>query len=121
MNFKENIKAMIFKSEYQGRNYYKIGLSHKNMDGSYTRGYISCRFAKNKELESDKALINIKSAWLDFYLKDKITQPYIFINEYDILDIKNNIDKNKQEENDPYKDMGDEIVLDESELPFDFN
>lgn len=126
MNFKDNIKAMIFKSEYQGKNYYKLGLSHKNMDGSYAKGYISCKFAKNKKIESDKALINIKNAWLDFYLKDKITQPYIFINDYDILDIKNDtqrndIEVNNKVENDPYKDMGDEIQLDESDLPFDFN
>ena len=118
MNFKENIKGMVFTSEYQGKKYYKLGLSHKNMDGSYAKGYINCKFPKGKEISSDKALINIKNAWLDFYIKEKITYPYIFINEYEIIDIKN---ETKKEENDPYKDMGDEIQLDESDLPFDFN
>ena len=42
-------KEMIFKYEYQDKCFYSIGISRKNQDGSYTKGYISCKFPKGKE------------------------------------------------------------------------
>jgi hypothetical protein len=110
-------KLMIFKNKVQDRILYSIGLSKKNIDGSYINGFISCRFKKDIVLEKDKTLINIKKAWLDFYInKDKKTIPYIFINEFDIID--ENIKVNKEVENDPYEEMGDIVEIDGTDLPF---
>ena len=61
----------------------------------------------------NKANIIIKDAWLDFSVSNKKTYPYIFINEYELLN------ENKvEEEKDYYEQMGKEIEIDENELPF---
>ena len=119
MNVISDKKEMIFKNTYQDRDYYSIGISKKKLDGSYEKGYISCQFPKNTKL-GDKTLITIKNAWLDFYIKDKKTIPYIFINEYDIIDseIKEKIKSKEEKQVDPYEEMGKQIELTESDLPF---
>lgn len=97
---------VVYKNEYQGKAYYKIKLAKKDENGNWQNGYVSCRFKKDVELK-DKSHIEIKDAWLDFYLKDKITYPYIFINEFEVTDSK--------QEKDPFAEMGEEI---ESDYPF---
>jgi hypothetical protein len=79
-------KEKIFKFiDYKDRPVYKIGLSKKDINGKYVNGYMLCSFKKGTNIQ-DKSFIKIKSAWLDFYLKDKETIPYIFINEFEIVD-----------------------------------
>lgn len=85
MNISNKYPVMIFKSEYQGNKFYKVGLSKKDVDGNYINGYMPVRFKKGIELE-DKTKIYIKNAWLDFYIKDKTTMPYIFISEFEKLE-----------------------------------
>ena len=113
-------KEMIFVRDYQGKELYSIGISKKDMNGKYVNGYISCRFKKDTHLKN-KTTIMIKNAWLDFYLKDKVTMPYIFINEFEILEESKDIVENKEVEKDAYEQMGDEIELTDEDLPFDFN
>ena len=85
MNIDCEKEKMIFRNENNGKVFYSIGLSKKNQDGTYTSGYITCRFPKNANIEN-KAKIKILNAWLDFWVDDKkITHPYIFINKYEIL------------------------------------
>ena len=85
MNIECEKEKMIFRNEKDGKAYYSIGLSKKNQDGTYTSGYITCKFPKNANIEN-KTKIKILNAWLDFWLDDKkITHPYIFINKYEIL------------------------------------
>ena len=85
MNIECEKEKMIFRNEKDGKAYYSIGLSKKNQDGTYTSGYITCRFPKNANIEN-KTKIKILNAWLDFWVDDKkITHPYIFINKYEIL------------------------------------
>ena len=85
MNIECEKEKMIFRNEKDGKVYYSIGLSKKNQDGTYTSGYITCRFPKNANIEN-KTKIKILNAWLDFWVDDKkITHPYIFINKYEIL------------------------------------
>lgn len=121
MNIVNEYAVMIFKKEYEGRVFYSLGLSKKNQDGSYTNGYITCRFKKDVELEN-QTKIYIKKAWLDFYLKDKVTVPYIFISEFETL--KDAMQQGKEEvmEEIPqnYKTQYDEkeIIIDDSDLPF---
>lgn len=111
-------QEMIFKNAYQDRDYYSIGISKKKLDGSYEKGYIRCQFPKNTILEN-QTLITIKNAWLDFYIKDKKTIPYIFINEFEIEDSdKKEEVKEEPKEVDPYEEMGKQIELTESDLPF---
>lgn len=138
-------KEMIFRNEItytdesgteQKKTLYKISLSHKNADGSYSQTSMLCKFPKDTDLKT-KTLISIKQAWLDFYFKDrkketgesfKETIPYVFINDYEICDESNempdskSVENNSNEVNIPtnYKtDYDDkEIVLTDNDLPF---
>ena len=87
-------EVMVFVNEHNGRKFYKAGISKKMQDGNYQNGYIDIQFKKDIIIEN-KTKINIKSAWLTFYMnKENITVPYIFINEFEQLD-------NTQFENEP--------------------
>lgn len=113
MNIENKYPVTIFKNEYEGRAFYKVGLSRKDMSGNYINGYMSCRFKNGVSLE-DKTKIYIKNAWLDFYLKEKTTIPYIFISEFET--IGETIEAAKSE--DPFKEFGNEVVLTDDDLPF---
>ena len=76
-------QVMIFAKEYQERTFYSMGLSKKKQDGTYENGYINVKFKKDVVVPN-KAKITIQKAWLDFYLKDKITVPQIFISEFEM-------------------------------------
>lgn len=113
MNLVSNTKHIIFVKDFEGKEIYSMGLSKKDMAGNYINGYMPCKFRKGEHIPN-KSLIIIKEAWLDFNVYEKKTYPYIFINEYELADVDT-----KQE--DPYSSMGDEVALEESDLPFDFN
>lgn len=138
-------KEMIFRNEIkykdengveQSKTLYKISLSHKNADGSYSQTSILCKFPKDTDLKT-KTLIKLKQAWLDFYFRDrkkdngesyKETIPYIFINEFEICD-ESNETTNSQPVQQDLKDLDlpdnyktdyedTEIVLTDNDLPF---
>lgn len=117
MNIENKYPVMIFKREYQGRIFYTVGLSKKDKDGNYINGYMPCRFKNNVSVD-DKTKIYIKNAWLDFYLKDKVTVPYIFINEFTTLE--ETIDKAKEEQpkTDGFTEFANEVVITADDLPF---
>ena len=127
MNIENKYPVMIFRSTYDNKYYYKMGLCKKMQDGKYINGYIMCRFKNGVELE-DKTKIYIKNAWLDFYIKDKETKPYVFVNEFETIEEVINASKNintmsnsqiVQEvvnSDDPFKDFGVELYDDD--LPF---
>ena len=106
MKLENKYPVMIFSKEYNGNIYYNMGLSKKDQNNKYINGYINVRFKKGVQVD-DKKKIYIKDAWLDFYLKDKVTVPYIFINEFEY--VEDTIEKSKEEE---------EIELNNLELPF---
>lgn len=106
MKLENKYPVMIFSKEYNGNIYYNMGLSKKDQNNKYINGYISCRFRKDIKVD-DKKKIYIKDAWLDFYLKDKITVPYVFINEFEY--VEDAIEKTKEPE---------EIIITDEELPF---
>ena len=87
MNINNNYPVMIFASEFNGKRYYKVGLSKKDVNGEYINGYKDVKF-KNDVFMHHKTKINIKNAWLDFYVKDKKTIDYIFISEFEIVEDK---------------------------------
>lgn len=122
MNIENKYPVMVFKREYEGRTFYSLGLSKKDRDGNYINGYMSCRFKNGVEV-ADKTKIYIKNAWLDFYLKDKATIPYIFINEFTTLEATIESAKEEPKEEpaaDPFKEFGEEnqIELSDLDLPF---
>lgn len=108
----------IFKNEYNDRIYYKLGLSRKDQDKNTIYGSIECKFRKDAQVDDSKK-IYIQDAWLDFYVKDKITRPYIFINKFDyVSDI---VEDSKKE--DVWANMGsvitdDDIIITDDDLPF---
>ena len=117
MNIETNNPKMIFRKEKDDKVYYSIGLSRKDKDGNYIHGYMMCRFPKDASIP-DKTKIFIKEAWIDFYLKDKITNPYIFINKYETIEdgkvVYEELPQNSKSE---YAEDSDVQIKDE-DLPF---
>ena len=107
---------MIFRKDYDGKPSYSLGLSKRKQGGTYENGYIKACFKQGVELQ-DKTKIKIKDAWLNFNVVEKKTYPFIFINEFET--------EEKKEEN-PFKDFGnsiktevqEQIVIEDSDLPF---
>lgn len=110
----ESRLVKVYKRQYEEKTYYSIGISKKDKDGNYINGYLDVRFKKDVELE-DRTNIYIKKAWIDFYLKDKKTMPYIFINEFETVHeaVENAKEEVKQETFNPK-----EMTFDDEELPF---
>lgn len=116
MEITSNKNEMIFRTDFDNGTRYSIGLSKKNQDGSYTRGYMLVKFRKGVELE-DKTLIRINSGWVDFYIdKNDKTVPYVFINEFEEV------------KKDPFEEYGrsittkskieEQLQITEKDLPF---
>ena len=114
MHISEEKSKMIFKTTKDDKDYYSIGLSTKDKDGKYINGYMSCRFRKDVKLDN-QTRIKIQDAWIDFYIKDKITYPYIFINKFEVEEAKQDIPQNIKTE---YDDLGSGVKLDDDDLPF---
>ena len=122
MNIECEKPKMVYKyTTKDGKEFYSLGLSKKKQDGTWENGFISCRFKKDINLEN-KTKILIKGGWLDFYVKDKITNPFIFINDFEIQEDKQ---ENKQQEVNEFSTMStktnyqeNEIVLNDNDLPF---
>lgn len=121
MQIISNNDEMIFRKDFNDRPIYSIGLSKKDKNGNYIKGYMNCNFKQGTDI-ADKTKIKIKDAWLSFYIKDKKTIPTIFINDYEVVGVA----KLKEESN-LYEDFGnsiktesniEEIKIDESDLPF---
>ena len=112
MNFKEIENKMVFRRDNEYGAFYSIGMSKKLEDGNYENGYMDVRFKKDIELDN-MTKINIKESWLTFYLKDegefKTTKPYIFINDFEIVE---------ESSNNSFDDFTDNSVIDDEDLPF---
>ncbi len=131
MNINTEQAYMIFRNDFNGYSYYKIGVSKKSQTGEWINGYIRCQFKKDVSIEN-KTKIYIKSGFLSFNLNNKETIPYIFITDFETVDetiekaktqtdtaIQNVVDNMvKQEQSDPFKDFGEEVVISDDMLPF---
>lgn len=109
-------EEMIFRSEYNGKPIFSIGLSKKSKDGNYVNGYMEVHFKNGVDLPN-KTRIKIKEAWLGFNQKEKKTYTYIFINDFDMAEETNPF----EEFGDSIKtesDIGEQIQIQESDLPF---
>ena len=128
MNIETEQQYTIFRNNFNGYSYYKIGVSKKSQSGEWINGYIRCQFKKDVVIEN-KTKIYIRKAWLSFYLNNKETIPYIFISEFETTDetIENSkkVSQSGTEtatqsvtQEDPFKDFGEEIQLSDDMLPF---
>lgn len=109
MNIIEEKEKTIYRNERDGKIAYSIGIAKKKEDGTFENGYIPCRFKKDVELEN-KTKIKIKNAWLDFYKVEKKTFIYVFINEFEKVE-------NKQEEK-AVDNWGSPKDIEPDDLPF---
>ena len=117
MDVIEKYPVKIFKKDFNGKTYYKIGLSKKDKDGNYINGYVDAVFRKDVDVDDSKK-IYIKNAWLDFYkTKDNKTVVNVFINKFDYVG-----DVIEETKTDPFNKSGsvsqDEIILEEEDYPF---
>lgn len=117
MNLDVSNSKKIFRKEKDDKVYYSIGLSKKDKDGNYIYGYMMCRFPKDASIP-DKAKILIKEAWIDFYLKDKITNPYIFINKYEIVEDGKTITEELPKASSEYDTENSDVQIKDEDLPF---
>lgn len=120
MNIQSDKPYMIFEKEYNGKKYYKIGLSRKLQNGEYENGYVDIQFKQDVEIHN-KERIYLKNAFLTFYKsKDKATIPYIFVMDFeriaDTIEHSKEKDIVKQDTKDDFKDFGKEVILDEVEI-----
>lgn len=109
----------IFKKEYNGKTYYKIGLTKKDQDGNTIKGYIDANFRKDANVDDTKK-IYIKNAWLDFYkTKDGKTVINIFINKFDyVSDVIQDSKASGEELDSTTSILSEDIEIEESDLPF---
>ncbi len=116
MNIESDRPKIIFRHTKEDKVFYSIGLSKKDIDGNYINGAISCRFPKGVDIP-DRTKIMVRNGWLDFYVKDKITYPYLFISQYEIVNEKQQEEKEvPQNIQTDYDDSG--IQLEDNDLPF---
>lgn len=106
MEIVSNKEEMIFKSEYNDKPIYRLGLSKKDKDGNYVKGYINVNFKKGVDVPN-MTKIKIKNAWLDFYKVDIKTVPVVFISDFEIVS-----PGVKEEKKDPFEDFGNSIKTD---------
>lgn len=118
---------IIFRKEYKGKPSYSIGLSKKDKNDKYINGYIKANFKEGTEI-NNKARIKINSAFLSFYKDDKDkTIPTIYVSDFEIVEDGEVAEEPKEEKN-PFEEFGDSITtefdvghqieIEDSELPF---
>ena len=115
---------MIFRKDFDGKPSYSIGLSKRLKNGEYEKGYLTVYFKQDVTLRN-KTKIAIKQAWLSFNLRDNKTYPYIFINDFTIID-EGEMQETKGDEVNPYQEMntkveadiGQQIEITDDDLPF---
>lgn len=116
MNIQSDKPYMIFEKEYNGKKYYKIGLSKKLKNGEYENGYVDIQFKQGVEIHN-KERIYLKDAFLTFYKsKDKATIPYIFVMDFERVENTKESNIVKHDTKDDFKDFGKEVILDEVEI-----
>ena len=128
MNISSEYPIRIFKTVRGDNVFYSMGLAKKDINGEFINGYMTCKFRTGVEIDH-KAKIYIKNAWLTFYLRKEekdgvavnVTVPYIFISEFETIEETieaAKVEVNEEAAEDPFKDFGNEVTLDEFDLPF---
>lgn len=117
-----DIPIRVFKNE-QGK--YSIGVSKKNEDGNYINRYFPVEFLKDVEVENGTDII-IKHAfltWFDWTYQDsKGTKWIIKITAFDKVGTQQTLETKKEPalKDDPFKEFGVKVEVDDSELDLPF-
>lgn len=75
-------KAVVFKTEYNGKTFYETSISNKKEDGSYDNWYVSCQLPKGTDIES-KTKIEVTKGFISFYRnKQGLSLPKFVIQEF---------------------------------------
>ena len=117
MNIEDSRAKTIYRNEINGKTLYSIGISHKKQDGTWENGFMNCRFPKDTDMPN-KTKIMIISAWLDFYVKEKTTHPYIFINKYEIVNTEKVEEQLPVNATSEYDNEKSNVQLTDEDLPF---
>lgn len=117
MNIEDSRAKTIYRNEVNDKTLYSIGISHKKQDGTWENGFMNCRFPKDADIPN-KAKIMIVSAWLDFYIKEKVTHPYIFINKYEIVNTEKVEEQLPANATSEYDNKKSDVQLTDEDLPF---
>ena len=122
MNITSEQPYTVFRNDYNQYTFYKLGISKRDATGKWINGYIRCKFKKDVIVEN-KTRIYLKKAWLSFDLKEKETIPFIFVSEFEtvneVIDNSKILANNLQTtSDDPFKNFGEEITINDSDLPF---
>lgn len=80
-------EEMVFKFQDDDKISYRISVSRKKEDGTYENAYLPVRFKKDVSLDN-QTKIRIKNAWLDFIKMEKRTFWFMFINDFEIVEKK---------------------------------
>ena len=110
-----NREETIYRNEFNGEVRYSIALSKKKEDGEYENGYMKVIFRKGVSIEN-KSKIRITDAWLSFNNFNNKTYPYIFINNFDLVDKPANQFSNMKTKIE--SDIGQQIEITDDDLPF---
>ena len=115
--------AMVFHNEKNGKMYYSISDSTKQLDGTYANKSYGARFAKDTEPPTDRSKINFKG-FTSNYQADKDSPVYasIQVMEWEYSEqqqTKREIPKSLQKEKsgDPFF-ASSNIEVDDDDLPF---
>lgn len=119
MEITSNREEVVFRKDFDGRPIYSIGLSRKDKNGEYIKGYITANFKDGVDIP-DKSKIKINNAWLSFYKKENTTIPTIFVSDFEIV--------GELKTSNPYEEFGEttktesnigqQIEIQDSDLPF---
>lgn len=109
MNLSSDRPVTIFRRDYQGREFYSIGLSKKDRNGTKYYGYMPCQFKKGVSLEN-KTRVYIQNAFITFYLKDKQTVPYVMITKFET------VEEAIQNSKDPFDMFNEEVSIDDNDF-----
>lgn len=117
MNITSN-NTMIFAKEFNGKMFYRAGLSRKNQNNEYEKAYIDVKLPKDVSI-ADRTKINITKGFLSFYKnKEKKDIFYIVIQEF----TTDSGVKEEQKEEDVYSNFGTQITVEDldknMDLPF---
>lgn len=117
-----DIPVRVFKNE-QGK--YSIGISKKSEDGNYINRYFPVEFLKDVEVENGTDII-IKHAfltWFDWEYQDKKGTKWIIkITAFDKVGTQQTLETKKEPSlaDDPFKEFGMKVEVDDSELDLPF-
>lgn len=123
--FKINTKNFfkVYKSSYNGKDYYKVMVTQKNYDETETKCYKTITFKKGLPIPENGSLIRIKRGIENLYVKgNDIYNPMSTIIVLD-YELKENEEQQKQNAYNEFSDNlanreAEEIKIDDSELPF---